>query len=129
VVTVTTCWADERVYCPLNAVPYTPAHHFPRWKSDPEFRTKLQIGAVLARRAAEAGISFRAVAADCAYGDHGSFRSELSAAHLPFVMALKRGHGTWQYKDAFWPVDAARALAWWSPEQPGDWQPVTRAFP
>ncbi|WP_260695260.1 transposase [Streptomyces sp. IB201691-2A2] len=27
VVTVTTCWADERLYHPLRAVPYTPAHH------------------------------------------------------------------------------------------------------
>ncbi|MFD7446968.1 transposase [Streptomyces sp. NPDC059909] len=30
VVTVTTLWADERVYYPLHAVPYTPAHHFPK---------------------------------------------------------------------------------------------------
>uniref|UniRef100_UPI003D73B0F6 IS701 family transposase n=1 Tax=Streptomyces sp. Tue6028 TaxID=2036037 RepID=UPI003D73B0F6 len=125
---VTTCWADERVYYPLHAVPYTPAHHFPHGKSDPGFRTKLQIGAVLARQATEAGVSFRAVAADCAYGDHDSFRRELSATRLPFVMALKRSHGTWQYKDAFRPVDAARELAWRGPEQPGDWQPVTRAF-
>ncbi|MEU7162693.1 transposase [Streptomyces chrestomyceticus] len=29
VVTVTTCWADERLYCPLHAVPCTPAYHFP----------------------------------------------------------------------------------------------------
>nr|WP_307530034.1 hypothetical protein [Streptomyces umbrinus] len=47
---------------------------------------------------------------------------------MPFVMALKRGHGTWQYKDAFRPVDAARELAWHGPEQSGDWQPVTRTF-
>ena len=31
--------------------------------------------------------------------------------------------------DAHTPVDAARALAWHGPEDPGDWQPVTRAFP
>lgn len=43
-------------------------------------------------------------------------------------MALKRGHGTWQYKDAFRPVDAARELAWYGPEQSGNWQPVTRTF-
>nr|WP_281289089.1 transposase [Streptomyces cadmiisoli] len=30
VVTVTTCWADERVYYPVHARPYTPSHHFPR---------------------------------------------------------------------------------------------------
>ena len=44
-------------------------------------------------------------------------------------MALKPRHGTWAYgPDAHTPVDAARALAWGGPEDPGDWQPVTRAF-
>ncbi|MEU9411397.1 IS701 family transposase [Streptomyces sp. NPDC048281] len=128
VVTVTTCWADERLYYPLHAVPYTPAHHFPGGKSDPAFRTKLRIGAALARTAKTAGVVFRAVVADCAYGDHNTFRAALSDARMPFVMALKRGHGTWQYKDAFRPVDAARELAWHGPEQSGDWQPVTRTF-
>jgi SRSO17 transposase len=98
VVTVTTCWADERLYYPLHAMPYTPAHHFPGGKKDPAFRTKLQIGATLTRAAKTAGVVFRAVVADCAYGDHNTFRAELSDARLPFVMALKRGHGTWQYK-------------------------------
>ena len=41
VVTVTTVWADERVYYPVHAVPYTPARHFAKGKNDPEFRTKL----------------------------------------------------------------------------------------
>nr|WP_240509348.1 transposase [Streptomyces agglomeratus] len=45
IVTVTTCWADESVYYPLHAVPYSPARHFPAGKSDPGFRTKLQEGA------------------------------------------------------------------------------------
>jgi SRSO17 transposase len=35
VVTVTTCWDDERLYYPLHAVPYTPAHHLPGGKNDP----------------------------------------------------------------------------------------------
>ncbi|MFC9669855.1 transposase [Streptomyces sp. NPDC056949] len=30
IVTVTTFWADENFYYPLHAVPYSPAHHFPR---------------------------------------------------------------------------------------------------
>ena len=68
VVTVTTVWADERVYYPVHAVPYTPARHFAGGKNDPEFRTKLQIGADLAVRARAAGFAFRAVAADSAYG-------------------------------------------------------------
>ena len=109
VVTVTTVWADERLYYPVHAVPYTPAKHFAKGKSDPGFRTKLAIGADLAVRARAAGFVFRAVAADSAYGDQDGFRAELSGAGLPFVMALKPRRGTWAYgPDAHTPVDAAR---------------------
>jgi DDE superfamily endonuclease len=129
VVTVTTLWADERVYYPVHAVPYTPARHFARGKSDPAFRTKLQIGADLAVKAQDAGFAFRAVCADCAYGDQDGFRGELAGAGLPFVMALRPRRGTWAYgPDAHTPVDAARALAWDGPEDPGDWCPVVRTF-
>jgi hypothetical protein len=129
VVTVTTVWADERVYYPVHAVPYTPARHFPKGKNDPAFRTKLQIGADLAARARAAGFVFRAVAADSAYGDQDGFRGELAEAALPFVLALKPRRGTWAYgADAYTPVDAARALAWNGPADPGDWQAVTRTF-
>jgi len=93
VVTVTTLWADERLYYPVHAVPYTPARHFARSKSDPAFRTKLKIGADLAIKARDAGFAFRAVAADSAYGDQDGFRGELAGAGLPFVMALKRDLG------------------------------------
>ena len=129
VVTVTTVWADERLYYPVHAVPYTPAKHFAKGKSDPGFRTKLAIGADLAVRARDAGFAFRAVAADSAYGDQDGFRAELADAGLPFVMALKPRRGTWAYgPDAHTPVDAARALAWGGPDDPGDWHPVTRTF-
>src|SRR5256714_1429439 len=117
VVTVTTVWADERLYYPVHAVPCTPARHFARGTSDPEFRTKLAIGADLAIRARAAGFAFRAVAADSAYGDQDGFRSELSEAGLPFVMALRPRRGTWAYgADAHTPVDAARELAWHGPD-------------
>ena len=129
VVTVTTVWADERLYYPVHAVPYTPARHFAKGKNDPAFRTKLAIGADLAVRARAAGFAFPAVAADSAYGDQDGFRSELSEAGLPFVMALKPRRGTWAYgADAHTPVDAARELAWGGPDDPGDWHPVTRTF-
>lgn len=129
VVTVTTLWADEHIYYPVHADPYTPARHFNKGKSDPGFRTKLQIGAELVRRARAAGILFRAVAADSAYGDQDGFRAELWKDDTPFVMALKPHHGTWAYgPDAHTPVDAARALAWRGPDDPGDWQAVERAF-
>ncbi|MFK4273179.1 transposase [Streptomyces milbemycinicus] len=67
IVTVTTVWTDGRVYYPLHATPYTPAHHFTRGRSDPAFRTKPQPAAHLAARGKEAGFSCRAVVADCAY--------------------------------------------------------------
>jgi DDE superfamily endonuclease len=127
VVTVTTVWADERLYYPVHAVPYTPARHFAKGKNDPAFRTRLQIGAGLAVRAREAGFTFRAVAADCAYGDQDGFRAELAEAGLPFVMALRPRRGTWaRAADAHTPVEAARTLAWGGPDDPGDWHPVTR---
>ena len=97
VVTVTTVWADERLYYPVHAVPYTPAKHFAKGKNDPAFRTKLAIGADLAVRARAAGFVFRAVVADSAYGDQDGFRAELAEAGLPFVMALKPRRGTWAY--------------------------------
>ena len=129
VVTVTTLWADERLYYPVHAVPYTPARHFAKGKNDPAFRTKLAIGADLAVRARDAGFAFRAVCADSAYGDQDGFRGELAEAGLPFVMALKPRRGTWAYgADAHTPVDAARELAWDGPDDPGDWHPVTRTF-
>src|SRR5262245_26913645 len=129
VVTVTTVWAGERVYYPVHAVPYTPARHFAGGKNDPAFRTKLKIGADLAVRAREAGFAFRAVVADSAYGDQDGFRGELAEAGLPFVMALRPRRGTWACgPDAHTPVDAARALAWNGPDDPGDWHRVTRTF-
>ena len=108
VVTVTTVWADERVYYPVHAVPYTPAKYFAKGKNDPEFRTKLVIGAELAVRARAAGFTFRAVVADSAYGDQDGFRAGLAEAGLPFVMALRPHRGTWaRAADAHTPVDAA----------------------
>ncbi|WP_329429478.1 IS701 family transposase [Streptosporangium sp. NBC_01495] len=128
IVTVTTLWADERVYYPVHAQPYTPAKHFPHGRNDPAFRTKLAIGAELARQAGRAGFAFRAVTADCAYGDQDGFRGELRTAGLPFVMALKPRHGTWGYQDAYTPVDAAREVTGAGPDDPGDWVQVRRTF-
>ncbi len=129
VVTVTTVWADERVYYPVHAVPYTPARHFAKGKNDPGFRTKLAIGADLAVRARAAGFTFRAVVADSAYGDQDGFRGELAEAGLPFVMALRPRRGIWaRAAEAHTPVQAARALAWGGPDDPGDWTAVRRTF-
>src|SRR6516165_9335588 len=77
IVTVTTLWADERVYYPLHARPYTPASYFPKGRSDPDFKTKPQIAAELVDQGQVAGVVCRAVVADCAYGDHDQLRGEL----------------------------------------------------
>src|SRR5271156_6400632 len=66
VVTVTTVWADERLYYPVDAVPYTPARHFAKGKNDPGFRTKLAIAADLAAGSRAAGVTIPAGAADSA---------------------------------------------------------------
>ncbi|MFF1342962.1 IS701 family transposase [Streptomyces sp. NPDC058290] len=129
IVTVTTLWADERLYHPLHAMPYTPAHHFSKKRNDPAFRTKPQLATELAVQASEAGVVFRAVVADCGYGDHDEFRHTLREAGLPFVMALRPRRGTWAHgPDAHTPVEAARALTWTDPDHPGDWTPVVRTF-
>jgi SRSO17 transposase len=129
IVTVTTVWADERVYYPLHAEPYTPASRFLGKKADPEFRTKLQIAADLVCQALSAGVTCRAVVADSFYGDHDALRGQLSQSGLGFVMSLKPSRGTWQYgADAYTPKDAARAVSWGGPGDPGGWHPVQRAF-
>src|SRR5436309_14723935 len=69
IVAVTTVWADERVYYPLHLRPYTPARRLPRGQAAPAFRTKPQLAAGLVDAAVAAGVPFRAIVADCFYGD------------------------------------------------------------
>ncbi|WP_211269010.1 IS701 family transposase [Saccharothrix syringae] len=120
IVTVTTLWADENLYYPLHAVPYTPAAYFPKGKNDPGFRTKLRIGAELARDARAAGVAFRAVVADAAHGDQDDFRADLSRAGLPYVVALrpKRGIRT-PANDAHTPRATSSGAPFWWVSLPG----------
>jgi SRSO17 transposase len=82
IVAVTSLWADPRCYWPLHVVPYTPASRLPGGERDREFRTKPQLAVELVQAARSAGIGFRAVVADCAYGDNPGFTQGLSAAGL-----------------------------------------------
>jgi SRSO17 transposase len=118
VVTVTTVWADERLYYPLHAVPYTLAHHFPKGRNDPAFQTKLQLAAALVRDAQAAGVPFRAVVADCAYGDQDAFRGEVAAAGVPFCWPLS-GAG------ASGPTGTRRTPPWMPPRP---WPGVARTI-
>jgi hypothetical protein len=129
IVAVTTLWADERVYYPLHLQPYTPASRLPRGKTDPAFRTKPQVAAALVDAAVAAGVPFRAIVADCFYGDHEGFVETLDRADRPYVLALKPQKGMWAPAEAaHTPVEAAQALRWDGPEAPGDWTPVVRRF-
>jgi hypothetical protein len=129
IVAVTTVWADERVYYPLHLHPYTPARRLPRGKADPAFRTKPQLGEELVAAAAAAGVPFRAIVADCFYGDHDGFVEALDRADRPYVLALKPKKGIWAPAEAaHTPAEAAQALRWGGPDTPGDWTRVVRHF-
>jgi SRSO17 transposase len=129
IVAVTSLWADERVYWPIDVVPYTPASRLANGKRDPAFRTKPQLAVELIDAARTAGIGFRAVVADCFYGDNDGFTVALGRVGVAYVLAVKPRKGAWAPADqAHTPQDAARQLAWTSPQQPGDWTAVTRRF-
>src|SRR5512133_3845127 len=100
IVAVTSLWADERCYWPVYAVPYTPASRLPAGERDPAFRTKPQLAIELVQAAQQAGIGFQAVVADCFYGDNPGFTETLTAANIPFVLALKPRKGTWAPAEA-----------------------------
>jgi len=129
IVAVTSLWADERVYWPAHVIPYTPASRLPKSRRDPGFRTKPQLTAVLVQAARQAGIGFRAVVADCFYGDNEGFVEALGHARVAFVLAVKPRKGAWAPADqVHTPREAAAELAWAGPQQPGDWTPIQRRF-
>ena len=129
VVSVSSLWADERVYWPVDYEPYTPKHHFAKGKADPAFRTKLQIAGELVAAAVAADLPFRAVVADSFYGEDAGFRQVLHERQLAYVLALKPSH-TWWHQigtvGALW--EAAEAAGWRGAPSPGAWVAVERHF-
>jgi hypothetical protein len=129
IVSVSSVWADERVYYPLHIEPYEPAERLPRGKADPAFRTKPKIGVDLVDRARKAGIAFRAVVADSVYGESPNFEGELWKAKVPYVLSLRPHKGRWaEMEAAHTPEEAAQRLGWSSPEDPGEWRAIVRRF-
>ncbi len=129
VVSVTSLWADERVYYPVDFDPYTPADYFPKGKQDPQFRTKLKIGLELVRRAVQVPIPFRAVVADTFYGEDRGFREGLRNLKVGFVLALKPSHAWWHPEAEIGSFqEAAQQTGWKRAERPGRWIKVTRTF-
>jgi SRSO17 transposase len=129
VVSVTSLWADERVYYPVDVEPYTPAHHFAQGERDPAFRTKLKLAVELVRRALEAGFTFRAVVADSFYGEDRGVRQGLRDLKVGYVLALKPSHDWWHPEGSIGSLkEAAQAARWQDVGHPGAWVKVVRTF-
>lgn len=129
VVSVTSVWADARVYYPLAVEPFTPKQHFPRGMADPAYRTKPQIAVDLVTQAVSEGVPFRAVVADSFYGENDTFRTGLAGLGVGYVLALKPSHAWWAPVGTVNSLEeVARTAAWEEADAPGDWQPVERSF-
>lgn len=113
VVSVTSQWADGTRQVPLGVRAYWPASRLPQGKKDPRFHTKPDLAWELIAEARSAGIPFRLVVADCVYGENPTLEARLWAAKIPYILAIRPSHGTWQVVEdednppAFTPHEAA----------------------
>jgi DDE superfamily endonuclease len=112
------------VHYPLHVVPYTPASRFAAGAKDPRFCTKPQIAIDLIEQARAANIPFRAVVADCFYGDNPELEGRLTQGKIPFVLAHR---GSWSQgwaraEEAHSFAEAVRDL------RPAAWQRIKRRF-
>lgn len=123
VVSVSSHWADEHIYYPLEVEPYTPASWFEQGKKDPHFRTKLAIATELVRKAVAEQWPFKAVVADSLYGDDGGFKESLHKLGVGFVMALKPSHSGWHVEGTLGSLKEIAQMA-----APHTWQKVQRTF-
>jgi SRSO17 transposase len=82
-VVLSSLWAEEERYYPLQAAPYTPARRWLTGKADPAFGTKPRLALQLIEAALKAGGFFRASVADSGYGENPPFVGELFEGGLP----------------------------------------------
>jgi hypothetical protein len=129
VVSVTSLWADEQVYYPLDVEPYTPASWFAGGPANAAFRSKLKIAGELVAQALQAAIPFRAVVADNFYGEDRTFRKTVDQLGAGYVLALKPSH-PWRHGTGSIGSleEAARAATWAGPPQAGAWVAIERSF-
>jgi SRSO17 transposase len=132
IVAVSSLWADERVYYPLQVRPYTPAARLVGGKQHPAFRTKPQLALELVLAARAAGIPFRAVVADSLYGEHPEFKRVMWQADIPYVLAVKPSQIVWTPPpEPESPWEAADRLRWGESndaDHPGAWTAVVRRY-
>jgi hypothetical protein len=130
VASVTSLWADEKIYWTVNFEPYTPAHHFEGGKNDPAFHTKLKIASQLVEHSVEEGIPFRAVD-DSFYGEDEGFKQSLRELGVGYVLALKPSHAWWHRVGEIgspWEAAVAASEAWEAERYPREWVKVDRSF-
>jgi SRSO17 transposase len=129
VVSVSSLWADERMYYPLTVMPYTPADWFARGKADPAFRTKLALAVELVQQAVAMHLPFKAVVADSFYGEDRGVCEGLHRLGVGYVMALKPSHSWWHPREEPGSLEeVARATPWGGAKSGGAWRAVDRAF-
>ena len=132
IVAVSSLWADERVYYPLQVRPYTPEARLAGGKKHPAFRTKPQLALELVLAARAAGIPFRAVVADSLYGEHPEFKRVMWQADIPYVLAIKPSQIVWTPPpEPESPWEAADRLRWAETndaDHPGAWTALVRRF-
>ncbi len=128
VVSVSSLWANERIYYPLEVMPYTPAAWFPRGRSDPAFRSKLTIAVELVKQAVAWHWPFKAVVADSFYGEDAAVREGLQQLDVGYVMALKPSHSWWHSISKPGSLDEVARATPWQASASGAWQAVERAF-
>lgn len=129
VVSVSSLWADEDVYYPLDVEPYTPESYFAEGKNDAAFGTKPQIALPLVQRAKEQDWPFRAVVADSLYGEDRGLRTGLRQLQVPSVLALNPAHAWWHPEGVAGSLqEVAHEAGWVSADQPGRWVKITRTF-
>jgi DDE superfamily endonuclease len=136
IVVVTSLWADEHAYWPVDLAPYTPASRLPGGERDPGFATKPQLAVELIAKARAAAIAWRSrfarswpTAPMATTPTSWTRWPPAGPSGTPWVLALRPSRGIWAREaDPHTPVEAAQALAWGGPAHPGDWTPVTRTF-
>jgi hypothetical protein len=129
VVSVSSLWADEDIYYPLEVEPYTPESYFAQGKKDSAFRTKPQIALQLVQQAVKQKWPFRAVVADSLYGEDRGLKAGLRQLQVSYVLALNPAHAWWHPEGVAGSLrEVAHEAGWVSAEQPGSWMRLTRTF-
>lgn len=91
IVAVTTLKAHELRHYPLHVMPYTLECRLVGCKQAPAFQTKPQISLSLVERAQAAGITLKAIVADCFYGDNNALEAALRQRRLLCAGAPRHG--------------------------------------